>query len=192
MEPWNLDTSDKVEFIKFPEGKTVIRVLDTAPHIRWTHWIPTISKSVNCPGIENGCPICEIRKQQKENKQPYTYGASRKFSFNILTRPDNRLKILDASKTFVEDLNYLRTKLTKGVNMFDVSVVRRGQGTDTQYRLDEENVSDLTPEETSVQKVDLNEYFKPQTTEQIQRLVDGESWESVFQSASEEDVLELE
>ena len=96
MSGWSFETgggnSKKQEFTKFPEGITKIRIIDVEPVERWTHWMARDKRSINCPG--KGCPICEIRKQEKANKLPYTYPMARRFALQVLNRNTNKLKVL--------------------------------------------------------------------------------------------------
>ena len=53
MSGWDFNSNNndkKIEFTKFPEGVTKIRLVDPEPHMRWTHWLPKEKRSVNCPG----------------------------------------------------------------------------------------------------------------------------------------------
>ena len=55
MSGWDFESGGSertVEFTKFAEGITNIRVVDDVPNIRWTHWMPQIKRSVNCPGVQ--------------------------------------------------------------------------------------------------------------------------------------------
>lgn len=176
----------KIDFTKFPVGITRIRVIDDAPSVRWVHWMPKHSRSINCPG--KGCPICEIRKQQKANKETYTYQMGRRFAINIINRETNRHEIMEQGLTFFEDLRDLMTDLAesnKSLKDADIKVRRRGEGKDdTSYRLDIDSESPLSEADQEIlqNKIDLLEYFKPHTNEQILRVISGEAWEDVMKS----------
>lgn len=185
---WNFSTNNgKAEFTKFPVGITRIRIIDEAPHIRWVHWMPVHKRTVNCPGKD--CPICEIRRQQRTNKEPYTYGVSRRFTMNIFNYETGKIEIMEQGITFFEDLRDLKDDLeeeNKTLQDAIIKVRRRGTGKDdTSYRLDIDGQAeeDLPTEEIT----DLIEYFKPHTNEQILRLVNGETWEEVFPINVEEE-----
>lgn len=165
----------KQNFTKFPQGVTRIRVLDSAPNIRWSHWMPQFQRSVNCPG--RGCPIDEIRRQQKANGEPYSYNMTKRFAMNIYNHDTNQAEIMEQGITFMEDLRDIMTELREsGKSLQDVilKVRRRGSNqNDTSYRIDVDVEEPLSaPEESALDaKVDLEEYFKPHTPEQILALL---------------------
>jgi len=194
---WDFDldgdagSSKKAEFTKFPVGITRIRVLDGVPDVRWTHFLNQFKRSVNCPG--RGCPICEIRKNQKANKEPITYAMGRRFAVNVFNLETGKVEICEQGKGFFEDLRDLKDELQdKGKNLSDaiIKVKRRGTGKDdTSYRLDVESIDMLSPDERAKYEEDiikLDEYFKPHTNEQILRLVKGEAWEDVMKTEDTE------
>lgn len=191
QQGWDFDTSNgggtKAEFTKFPVGITRIRVLDDAPHVRWTHWLQQHKRSVNCPG--QGCPICEIRKQQKANKEPYTYPMGRRFAMNNHNIETGKVEIMEQGIGFFEDLRDLKADVEeKGNKLHDaiLKVRRRGTGKDdTSYRIDVDEIMALSLDEIKKldeQKIDLKEYFKPHTNEQILRVISGEAWDVVMKS----------
>ncbi len=200
MSGWNLDTNaEKKEFTKFAPGVTEIRILSDAPHQRWVHWLPQHRRTVNCIG--KGCPICEIRQQQKANGENYTYSLTRRFAMNVENLDTGNFEIMEQGITFIQDLKDLREDiLDKGLNLYDViiKVRRRGTGKDnTSYRLDidrEDVLSDTEIREKSQNITDLDEYFITNTPEQVIRLINGESWEDVIinENNEEEDVEEFE
>lgn len=199
---WNFDSntnnnSTKAEFTKFPVGITRIRVIDAEPHIRWTHWLPALKRSVNCPG--KGCPICEIRKQQKANKEPYTHAMGRRFAINIENLETGKVEIMEQGIGFFEDLRDLLTDIeSEGKSLIDVIIKVRRRGTgkdDTSYRLDIDSTDTLSStqkEALTSKKINLAEYFKPHTDEQIMKLLQGQSWEEVMKSDSPNDDEEVE
>ncbi len=179
---WNLGTGggSNAEFTKFPPGITKIRVLDEAPHMRWTHWMNQHKRSLNCPGA--GCPICQIRKGQKANKEQYTYPMTRRFTMNIFNYETGKVEIMEQGIGFFEDLRDLKVDTeAEGKKLSDVIIKVRRRGTgkdDTSYRLDIEG--DATEELPEEGIIDLAQFFQPNTTEQITRLVNGEAWDEVF------------
>lgn len=191
---FNNNNGTKAEFTKFPVGITRIRIVDDEPYVRWTHWLPKFSRSINCPG--KGCPICEIRKHQKANKEPYTYGVSRRIAINIINRETGKLEIMEQGINFFNDVRDLRHDLIeKGLSLIDadIKVRRRGTGKDdTSYRLDIDVQSPLSDEDKELiaNKIDLQDYFKPHTFEQITRIVNGESWDDVMKSNDDNDDME--
>lgn len=188
---WDFDSnsggsggSNKVEFTKFPPGITSIRVIDEAPFVRWTHWQPKHQRSINCPG--RGCPICEIRKQQKANKEQYTHQMSRRLAIQILNRGTGKLEVCEMGPTWFQDLRDLMEELrSDGKTLLDVDikVKRRGTGKDdTSYRLDIGDEYPLSDADMALMatKQDLATFFKPHTSEQIIRVLRGEDWATVM------------
>ena len=171
---WDLSGGDKVQFTKFGVGISRIRILSVAPKVRWTHWLPKFQRSINCPG--RGCPIDEIRKREKANKLPQTYGMSRKFSMNVWNYETNRLEIMEQGITFMEDLKDIMSDLKEQGHKLEDAIIkvrRRGTGKDdTTYRID---IDEIVEKETAIlnaEPVDLDEYFKPHTPEQILKVLE--------------------
>jgi len=190
---WDLENDNvKTEFTKFPAGVSRIRIVDEEPHMRWTHWMNNIRHSVNCPG--KGCPICEIRKFQKANKEDYTYPMSKRFSIQVLNRETKKLEVCEQGVTFFQDLKDVKNDIEKaGHSLLDVDIKVRRRGLtkdDTTYRLDPDEVYELTPDEIELisDKLDLNQYFKPHTPEQITRVLNGEDWKDVMYEKKDEDI----
>ena len=175
---WDLDkagsqgtnSEDKQAFTKFPEGITRITVLGDAPHVRWTHWQPRFMRSINCPG--KGCPICEIRKREKANGAAYTHAMGRRFTLDVWNHETNQYEIMDQGKTFMEDLRDVREdiiKSGKNFNAVTLDVKRRGLDKDnTKYRIDASSEALPVPNHTPI---DIPEFFKAQTPEQILELL---------------------
>lgn len=190
VESWDLNAGnqggEKVEFARFPEGITRIRVVDDAPYQRWIHFIRKFKRSINCPG--KGCPICDIRRNQKANKMPYSYDMQKRFALNIINRETGKIEIMEQGKTFMQDLIDLKGDLErKGLTIKDADFKVRRRGTekdDTSYRLDIEEEVPLTEADKKLmeKRVNFAEYFKPHTIEQITRIVNGEDWEAVMKS----------
>lgn len=198
MSGWDFDTNDsgkKQEFTKFPEGVTKIRLIDPEPNVRWTHWLNKENRSVNCPG--RGCPICEIRSKQKANKEPYSYGMSRRLAIQIINRNTGKLEIMEQGITFFNELKELRAMLAeKGEDIYDydISVRRRGTGqNDTTYRLDPDEKVELTEEDKKLieEAIDLKEYFKPHEPKKILRVLNGEKFDDVMYENNDDDEEEI-
>lgn len=191
---WDFDDKKKAEFTKFPEGITKIRIVDSEPHIRWTHWLNAESRSVNCPG--KGCPICNIRHKQKANKEPYSYAMGRKLSMQVLNRNTGKLEIMEQGVTFYQDVKDLMSELKeKGKSLLDVDIQvrRRGTGKDgTSYRLDLAEEYPLTDNDQILlaDKLDLNEYIKSHEPEKILRVLNGEKFDKVMYDNNDEEVEE--
>lgn len=197
MQGWDLDSSSsKVEFTKFPEGITKIRVVDESPNMRWTHWLMSVKNPVTCPG--QGCPICEMRKNEKANNLAYTNNMAKRFSLQVINRNTGKLEIMEQGVTFMQDLkDVLEILDKKGKSLIDVDleVKRRGTGKDnTSYRIDIGDEYELTDADKALMKdmKNLNEYFTPHEPEKILRVLNGEDWKVVMYNAEEETEEEFE
>lgn len=201
MSGWNFESNGgsnkKVEFTKFPVGVTRIRVLGDSPDVRWTHWIQNAKRSINCPG--KGCPICEIRKQQKANKETYTYAMSRRFAIWIYNYDTEKVELCEQGIGFFEDLKNVMDDIVEGGNKLSDAILKvRRKGTtkdDTTYRIDKDDIKPLSSSEREVYAediIDLKEFFKPHDPADILRIVKGEKWEDVFKreenASADEDV----
>lgn len=199
MMSWDFDKKDdnKVEFTKFPEGVVTIRIIDPAPHIRWTHWMQKHSRSVTCPGFKV-CPICEIRNAQKANGENQTYNMSRRLSIQVINRNTGKLEIMEQGVTFFNELKILMEDLAeKNLTLLDVdvSVRRRGTGKDnTVYRLDIGEETPLSESDLKLieDKVDLKEFFVEHTAEQILAVMGGADWNETMYPKDDEDEVEEE
>lgn len=197
---WDFDKKDesqkKNNYTKFPTGVTRIRVLDAEPHVRWVHWMPQFSRSVNCPG--KGCPIDEIRRQQKANGEQPSYSMSRRMAMNIYNYETQQVEIMEQGVGFFQDLRDIMTDLKEeGKELSDavLKVRRRGTGKDdTSYRIDKDIVSPIEDDvkvKVASDRADLNEFFKPHTPDQILRLLQvtenhAEAWVEIMSNTSTE------
>jgi hypothetical protein len=186
---WDLDggSGGKAEFTKFPVGTTRIRVVSGAPHIRWTHWMAKFKRSINCPGVKI-CPIDDITRKQKANGEKPTYNATRRYAMNIYNYETGRMEIMEQGKTFMEDLKLLMQDAKeegKVLSDWVLKVRRTGTGKDdTKYRIDKQE--DATEELPVEGVIELDEYFKPHTVEQITRILNGEDWDEVMKTDDED------
>ncbi len=201
MSGWDFNSNEggaKADFTKFAPGIARIRVLDDEPFMRWTHWLNQWKRSINCPG--KGCPICEIRKQQKANKEPYTYAVAKRLAMNVMNYETNKVEIMEQGVGFFEDLRDVMNDIVdKGDTLADAIIKVKRRGTtkdDTSYRLDLDSIDKISGIELDALKsktTDLSDYFKPNTVEQILRIVQGESWDDVMkQESNQEDEIEIE
>ena len=191
---WDIEGGggNKVEFTKFPEGLTKIRLVDTVPHIRWTHWINLQRKSVNCPGKD--CPICEIRKKQKASGENYTHNMAKRFSLQVINRNNGKLEVMEQGITFFEDLKMVLLMAVEegiAINAVDFAVRRKGSGKDdTSYRIDLAERYELNEADKKLieeKSINLDEYFSPNTIDQVQRILNGEDWATVMSDNDEEE-----
>ena len=182
----------ETNYTKFPVGITRVRILDDTPLIRWQHWLPKLNRGVTCAG--KGCPICEIIKQQRANKETPNYNNSKRISVNIYNQEMERFEILEQGVTFFTDVKDLMLELSEkeiALQDIDLKVKRRGSGKeDTSYRID---LGDQEPLPTAVankveeNKVDLEDFYKTPTPEQLTRILNGEDFAEVFKREEAEE-----
>lgn len=175
-----VEGESKLGYTKFGVGVTEIQVLDMIPHVRWSHWVQSLNKgkggSVTCPGP--GCPICAIRKQQKQNKEPITYNMSKKFSLNILNLNSGNSEVLEQGPTFMGDLADLIDELMEDGKIKDprkaiIQVTRKGTNkNDTKYRF---KLKETVEEVPGHEIVDFKEYYAPKTIDEINELISAPS-----------------
>ena len=198
MSGWNFDNKSngdgqKKNFTKFPVGITHIRVLDEEPHVRWMHWMQKYNRGITCPG--KGCPICEVRKRQKANKEQYSVNMARRLVMNIYNHETNQVEIMEQGVTFFTDVKEMMLELkAEGKTLADVDlkVKRRGEGKDdTSYRIDlgkEFPLPEAIMKQIEEERVEnFEEFFQSPTEEQIIALLNGEEWEAVFAKGDEGD-----
>jgi len=189
---WNLgDTGgnggggNKTNFTRFPEGITKIRVLlaeGEVPFMRWAHWMPQFQRKVTCPG---NCPIDELIRVAKANKQTPPYQNSRNFSLNIWNYDTNRLEILEEGITMIEALQdgieeaiveYMEENPESSVKVSNLVLkVRKKIGANNKatWRVTLDSVAEMEDEvmQAFINRVSLTDYFKAPTNEQIRELL---------------------
>jgi hypothetical protein len=190
---WDLDGGmggSKAEFTKFPVGATRIRIVDSAPFIRWTHWLNQYKRSVNCPGMKV-CPIDDIINKQKANGETPTYNRSRRYAINVYNYETGRMEIMEQGKTFFEDLKLVMQDLHEDGNVLSDAILRvRRTGTgkdDTKYRIDVQEITDEGLPTEGI--VELEEFFKPHTVEQITRILNGEDFDEVMKAETKDESI---
>lgn len=178
-------SGEKVEFTSLPEGITRLRALNGAPKVRWTHWMNQFQRSVNCPG--KGCPICNIIKNQKANKETPTYNAQRKFAINVYNFETKKQEIMDQGVTLFNDLRDVKDDDAGGdITSINIKIKRRGKTKDdTSYRVDKYADDDVVLPE-GLAPIDLDEYFTPTPVEKLIALLDGGTWDDVMKNNDEE------
>ena len=100
-----------------------------------------------------------------------------------------KLKVKKEGKNKGRDVREMLMEDGKTFEDVDLIVRRRGSGKDnTSYRIDIGKEKPLSKEDKDLiaNKIDLDEYFKPTTPEQITRLLNGESWEKVMYEDNDE------
>ena len=188
MLNWNLNDNSgngnggaKKNFTKFPEGITKIRVLlgeGERPFMRWTHWLPQFERKITCPGF--GCPIDELIKTAKANKQTPPYQSNRAFSINIWNYDTGRLEILEEGITMIEILQdalmeALEDNPVAHITDFVLKVRKKksaSTGKNT-WTITLDDVVPMNDEEKKAfdERTEFDEYFKAPTIEQVRDLL---------------------
>lgn len=185
----------EVKYIKFPEGVSIIRLLDEAPRSYWQHWIGKAQNGKGCgiACIGKTCPICEIIKQEKANKsKTRTYTAKMTHSINVLvkklgTQELNEVMVLEQGNGLFGQIKDQMTMLqTMGMSTdlrnVDLIVNRTGSGfNDTKYSVmvNMSTAKPLTEEEKALEKYELTEIKPKLDREQVIELMSGKSLDEV-------------
>jgi hypothetical protein len=175
-------SKDKVEYTKFPEGVTVIRVLDNEPYSFWSHWMTKHGKGVTCLG--KGCPICAVIAQQKANKEARTYSSTKRHAMRVWNYTTKRMEIMVQGQGFAQQLLNLH-KEVGDITTYDIKVTRKGlEVSDTNYMC-----LPMAPKPfefgSEVTEVNFEEAFKTLDKDQIIKLMEGATWEEVFGKTEE-------
>lgn len=188
----------EVNYLKFPEGATTIRVLDEVPYSRWTHWLPAPAnggKGVGIDCIGDGCPVCAkiaMEKARGVDRANMKFSSKKTHSINVLVRKPSgdELAILEAGNGIFGNLKDVMVMMgTAGMQpdlrSIDVLVNRTGTGfSNTKYSVMGlmHKVSPLTAEELAIEKYDLNELKPKLTPEQIVAVMEGAKLDEITKS----------
>lgn len=211
---WNMvgneNGGDKkeVNYIKFPEGATVLRVLDKAPVTQWTHWLKPPAnggKGVGVVCIGAKCPICALMAKEKAMnvpKEDRKYSSKKTHMINVLVRKDgkNEVALLEQGNGLFGQLKDVMTMmasagLTPDLTTMDIMVNRTGTGfNNTKYSVMPlmNKISPLTAEELALEKYDLNTIKPILTAEQIIAVNNGAKLEDVAKENETESTQTLD
>jgi len=168
------ESNTKVNYTKIPEGVTIIRILDEAPIVRYTHWMPNAKRTITCIGKAK-CPVCNIIAQAKANNQTSPYSSRQMFSLNIYNYNTKQVEVLEQGRSFFEELLIIKED-NGDVTGYDLKIRRRGMDKNTSYRLDIINAENsINIEDYANEKVKLDELFKEMTQDEITALILGKS-----------------
>jgi hypothetical protein len=157
--------TEKVPYVKLPEGKTTVRILDEAPKSYWKHWIPGLNRSVLCLGTN--CPVCEIRKKDLAEGKKSKFNVSRVHAINVLNRGTNEVEVLEKGNSIFEDLKSINQEVGD-LRTFDVTIIRKGTGmNDTKYTILPCPAKPLTAEEQAMKPYDLDAINVPMSHEDL-------------------------
>lgn len=179
----NGGSSTEVKYVKFPVGKTKLRVLDAEPYSRWTHWIKAANAgkgmSVDCIG--KGCPVCRAIVEDKKAKREKRYSSSKSHAINVLVKDQlgtavNEVQILDKGNSIFGMMADIMSE-SGDLRGYDLTITRRGEslGEISYTVLPVYPPTPLTDSEKALEKVDIKEMRKPLTAEQIEVLMAGGS-----------------
>lgn len=201
------NNNESIDFVKFPEGNTTIRIIDEKPYTRWTHWIPQANEgkgaSITCIG--KGCPICELISQAKANKEKPKYNSRKVHTMRVINRTTGKVEINEQGKMFYQNLNSIRKEIGD-IRCYDVKVIRKGTGkSDTSYTLlplapsgkfemkdDRYKFIDYDDKDKELVDKDFSfdEFYVKPDVETILQILDGKPFSEIFgnKDDNEEDI----
>lgn len=186
----------EVNYIKFPEGATIIRILDKAPVTQWTHWLKAPAnggKGVGVVCIGRNCPICALMAKEKAMnvaKEERKYSSKKTHMINVLVRKSDGTKevaLLEQGNGLFGQLKDAMTMMASAglqpdLTTVDIMVNRTGTGfNNTKYSVMPlmNKISPLTAEELALEKYDLTTVKPILTAEQIIAVNSGAKLEEV-------------
>lgn len=175
-----------IEYIKLtPNNPVKIRILDTEPYSRWTHWLQKQSRTLTCGGRD--CPICAVSKAQKANGETPQYSTTKRHIVHIWNYATNRVEFFEAGNTVFAQLgNYHR--LLGSITEADITVIRSGTGKQTTYSFMPDTKAPISQHiltEYNNIKVDFEQRYTPPNAEDIKKLMSGMSFDEVYSSQAE-------
>lgn len=176
-DAWKPDESTytKTNYLKVKDGETaLIRILDVAPRQIFMVRVPvggkqypvTLSKDDNELIKKHNAGIPDEKKHLKVKKVN---------AVNVLDRRDGTAKLWEFTETLKGDIYGMVEEWKKLPTQFDVALSRTGTTQfNTRYKVTiSPNQEKLTTEELALTKVNLGEYYKP-NTERLVSLLKGE------------------
>lgn len=188
-------SSEKLAYVKIPEGTTKYRVRDGEPVSRWSHWIQQANEGkgmgITCTG--KGCKICAILAEDKKNKVKSKYNSQKKHSLNVINRATGKIEILDQGNKIFEGLLTVMEQMGDLRN-YDITITRKGTGqTDTTYTvLPVFPPIPLTAEEEAMKLYDLNAINAPFTSKQIDMILTGVKIDEVIKAEAPQETPNTE
>ena len=173
-------TSD-IEYTKIAPGAMItIRVLDAEPFSRYTHWLPLQKRSLTCGG--STCPICEVIKSQRANKETPTYSKARRHILHVYNYETKRIEFFEQGNEVYKDLSAFH-RMLGDIRNADLKVMKTGAGKDTKYTF---MPQPPTPLDSAIQaeyeqkRVDFAERFKAPQPEDVRALMSGKTFDEVY------------
>lgn len=171
--------TEKLNFTKFPESSTIIRVLDAEPYSFWQHWLPVQRSSVTCIGRD--CPICEAIAKERANKLTPRFNNSQRHAIRVWNYTTNQMEVMIQGRKFMNQLLALH-KEVGDLREYDVKIVRQGGGMDTTYMV-LPSAPSIFDKKDEVVEVDFTDVFKPPTKDEMLQLMDGISWNEIREAS---------
>lgn len=195
----NNNTEKKeIEYLKFEEGVTVLRILDEEPLSRWTHWIKEANGGkgvgIYCTN-DKTCPICKVNAQEKkEGLKPSerTYRTSMSHSINVLVKTVNgkevnKVMVLEKGNGLFGQLHSQMAMLSASglspdLRLVDLIINKTGTGLNTKYTVmpNMRKIYSLDDSEMKLEKYDLEQLKPALTAEQITDLMGGANFNDVI------------
>lgn len=175
-------SKEKVPYTKFKQGAQKIRIIDDEPFSFWQHWLPKQSTSVVCPGKD--CPICNVIKAQKANKETPQYNSTHRHAIRIWNYDTNQMEVLIQGKTFFAQLLTL-LKEVGDLRNYDIKVIKSGEGKNTTYTVLPCAASDFEFED-KLSEVNMEDLFAPPEKEVIIQLMEGKTYKEIYGNNEEE------
>lgn len=186
----------EVNYIKFPEGATIIRLLDKAPVTQWTHWLKAPAnggKGVGVVCIGKSCPVCALMAKEKAQnvaKENRAYTSKKTHMINILIKKSDGTKevaLLEQGNGLFGQLKDAMVMMASAglepdLTSVDIMVNRTGTGfSNTKYSVMPlmNKLSPLTAEELAMEKYDLATVKPILTAEQIIAVSNGAKLEDI-------------
>ncbi|MGL4774506.1 MAG: hypothetical protein ACRC2K_13175 [Clostridium sp.] len=195
----NQGNKNEIPYVKFPQGQSIIRILDDAPYSRWTHWLPQANggKGLSIDCIGKTCPVCKARKESEENKSKYSVRMAH--SINVLVKKlgnetKNEVMVFEGGNGIFSDIKNIMTLMEmqgaeKDLTQTDIIVMRSGEKLSTKYSvMIMPPFSPLTEEQKALDKYNTEELKPLFTAEQISGLMAGKTIEEVVEETKEQDV----
>lgn len=168
-------SNEKENYTKFPEGTTMIRILDAEPYSFWQHWIQSTKTSVNCPGKD--CPICNVIAKAKANNETPMYNNSRKHAMRVWNYTTNQMEIMTQGKGFMQQILDLHEEIGD-IRTYDIKVKRSGGGLNTTYTTMPTAPSDFKFAE-HIHDVNMEKLFSAPSNDIILQLMEGKTWSEI-------------
>jgi len=165
----------KVKYLQLEDEKSAdVRILATEPKTIWKCNISINGVRYPATISREDSAVVDKFNEGKETDDKTRVRKSRRHIVNVLDRRDGLVKIWEMADETLDQIGPIVDKWKKLPTEFDVTVTRRGVKLKTKYVVGiAPNQEKLTTEELALEKVDLDEYFKP-NRERLESLLRGE------------------